>query len=263
MEDEIRPKALMIPFDKFVILDILPPEQYKNTLTKMRQYVEHGEEPEGLEPMEQMAFESLRAFMNENVKTYQRAVLAHREAGRKGGRPKKTEDNHLVSDKNQMEQNGFSEKPTETNSPLKYKVQSTTDTNVSDITTVVVTQSSADVDLARIVQQYEAVIGTFPRSALDKLQGWRELYSTEMILLAIDRAAEANKRYWAYINGILSNWKREGVRTLGDVEASDENHKRQQARPGSATGGRKSAESVDDQLTRVLANMDRKRGFEQ
>ena len=84
-----------------------------------------------------------------------------------------------------------------------------------------------------------------------------------MILLAIDRAAEANKRYWAYINGILSNWKREGVRTLGDVEASDENHKRQQARPGSATGGRKPAESVDDQLTRVLANMDRKRGFEQ
>ena len=29
-----RPKGLLIPFDKFVILDILPPEQYKNVLTK-------------------------------------------------------------------------------------------------------------------------------------------------------------------------------------------------------------------------------------
>ena len=43
MVDDIemaRPKGLLIPFDKFVILDILPPEQYKNVLTKMRQYVE-------------------------------------------------------------------------------------------------------------------------------------------------------------------------------------------------------------------------------
>ena len=123
MEDEIRPKALMIPFDKFVILDILPPEQYKNTLTKMRKYVEHGEEPEGLEPMEQMAFESLRAFMNENIKTYQRTIEANRQNGRKGGRPRKAK-----------ETDGFSEKPTEThrepnethkNQSTKYKVQST------------------------------------------------------------------------------------------------------------------------------------------
>ncbi len=123
MEDEIRPKALMIPFDKFVILDILPPEQYKNTMTKMRQYVEHGEEPEGLEPMEQMAFESLRAFMNENIKTYQRTIEANRQNGRKGGRPRKAK-----------ETDGFSEKPTEThgepnethkNQSTKYKVQST------------------------------------------------------------------------------------------------------------------------------------------
>ncbi len=123
MEDEIRPKALMIPFDKFVILDILPPEQYKNTLTKMRQYVEHGEEPEGLEPMEQMAFESLRAFMNENIKTYQRTIGANRQNGRKGGRPRKAK-----------ETDGFSKKPTEThgepnethkNQSTKYKVQST------------------------------------------------------------------------------------------------------------------------------------------
>ena len=135
MVDDIemtRPKGLLIPFDKFVILDILPPEQYKNVLTKMRQYVEHGKEPEGLEPIEQVAFESLRSFMDENIKTYQRAILAHREAGRKGGRPKKTDENQKVFEENQMEPNGFSEKPNETKRPLKYKVQSTTDTNVSE-----------------------------------------------------------------------------------------------------------------------------------
>lgn len=135
MVDDIemaRPKGLLIPFDKFVILDILPPEQYKNVLTKMRQYVEHGKEPEGLEPIEQVAFESLRSFMDENIKTYQRSILAHREAGRKGGRPKKTDENQKVFDDNQTEPIGFFEEPNETKRPLKYKVQSTTDTKVSD-----------------------------------------------------------------------------------------------------------------------------------
>lgn len=257
--ENARPKGLLIPFDKLKLLSILDDKAFREVFLAMAGYVQNGIEPDALEPIEQIAFESMRPFLNENVKTYQRAVLAHREAGRKGGRPKKTEDNHLVSDKNQMEPNGFSEKPTETNSPLKYKVQSTTDTKVSDTTTVVVTQSSADVDLARIVQQYEAVIGNFPRSALEKLQGWREVFGTEMILLAIDRAAEANKRSWAYINGILANWQREGVRTVGDAAASDENHKRPTGRGSSP---RQPAESTRDQLSRVLGNMDKERGFE-
>lgn len=259
--ENARPKGLLIPFDKLKLLSILDDKAFRKVFLAMAGYVQNGIEPDALEPIEQIAFESMRPFLNENVKTYQRAVLAHREAGRKGGRPKKTEDNQMVSDKNQMEPNGFPEKPTETNSPLKYKVQSTTDTKVSDMS-VVVKQSPVDSDLARIVQHYENIVGAFPRSALEKLQSWRELYNTEMLILAIDTAAEAGKRSWTYINGILTNWKNEGIRTLGDVAASNEN-RQQQARPSSATSGRKPAESVDDQLTRVLANMDRKRGFEQ
>lgn len=125
MDDEIRPKALMIPFDKFVILDILTPEQYKNVISQMRRYVELGVEFEGLSPIEQMAFESLRPFMDENIKTYQRSVMAHREAGRRGGRPKRAEE----SEGNQEKPNGFSENQMGTNSAPKYKVQSSKDTD--------------------------------------------------------------------------------------------------------------------------------------
>ena len=119
---------------------------------------------------------------------------------------------------------------------------------------------AADADLAQIIQRYEEVAGSLPRSALDKLQSWRQAFGTDMILLAIDRAAEANKRSWAYINGILASWQREGVRTVGDVAANDES--RQQPRSGSATGGRKLAESTRGQLARVLGNMDKERGFD-
>lgn len=115
--------------------------------------------------------------------------------------------------------------------------------------------AAVDVELSKIVQHYQQAIGDFPRSALDKLQKWRQEYSTEMILLAIDKAAEAGKRSWNYINGILSGWKRDGLRTPGDVETNEQSRK---ARPRD----RQPAETVDDQLARVLAKMDRERGFE-
>ena len=116
-------------------------------------------------------------------------------------------------------------------------------------------KAAVDVELSKIVQHYQQAVGDFPRSALDKLQKWRQEYSTEMILLAIDKATEAGKRSWNYINGILSGWKRGGLRTPGDVEANEQSR---QARPR----GKQPTETVDDQLARVLAKMDRERGFE-
>ena len=115
--------------------------------------------------------------------------------------------------------------------------------------------AAVDMELSKIVQHYQRAIGDFPRSALEKLQKWRQEYSTEMILLAIDKATEAGKRSWNYINGILSGWKRDGLRTPGDVEANEQSR---QARPR----GKQPTETVDDQLARVLAKMDRERGFE-
>ena len=78
--------------------------------------------------------------------------------------------------------------------------------------------SLADSDLAKIVQQYEQTIGQFPRSALDKLQGYRSSIPTEVICKAFDEAAESGHRSWKYVNGILKSWQADGVRTLGDVE---------------------------------------------
>lgn len=82
--------------------------------------------------------------------------------------------------------------------------------------------AAVDMELSKIVQHYQRAIGDFPRSALEKLQKWRQEYSAEMILLAIDKAAEAGKRSWNYINGILSGWQRDGIRTPGDVAANEQ-----------------------------------------
>ena len=126
MVDDIemaRPKGLLILFTSFKLLDILPDAEFRHVVNAMRAYVETGSEPEGLEPIEQVAFESQREALDGNIETYRRAITAHREAGRKGGRPKKTDGNQKV---------GFSEKPNETNSPLKLKTNNYSDTKVSE-----------------------------------------------------------------------------------------------------------------------------------
>ena len=110
-----RPKGLLILFTSFKLLDILDDAAFRHVVNAMRDYVETGSEPEGLEPIEQVAFESQREALDGNIETYRRAITAHREAGRKGGRPKKTDGNQKVFDDNQTEPIGFSEKPNETN----------------------------------------------------------------------------------------------------------------------------------------------------
>ena len=43
-------------------------------------------------------------------------------------------------------------------------------------------------------------------------------------MMAIKKAALAGVRKWSYVNGILKAWKKEGVKTLGDVQARDQRY---------------------------------------
>lgn len=91
--------------------------------------------------------------------------------------------------------------------------------------------SRTDSDLAEIVQHFQEVIGVFPRSALNKLQRWREVYPAEIIHAAIDEADENNVRKWRYVDGVLKGWQADGVRTLGDVEARRQARKKPEQQP--------------------------------
>ena len=140
--------------------------------------------------------------------------------GAKGGRPKKNK------------KPGFSEK--ENPGFENSKSQSITGEGEGEGEGEGRLSAAVDVELSKIVQHYQQAVGDFPRSALDKLQKWRQEYSTEMILLAIDKATEAGKRSWSYINGILSGWQRDGLRTPGDV-AANEQRRQEQPRGKQAT----------------------------
>ena len=84
---------------------------------------------------------------------------------------------------------------------------------------------TVDAGLAEIIRSFEDDLGGFPPAAREDLLGWREIFTDDLILLAIKKAALAGVRKWSYVNGILKVWKNEGVRTLGDVQSRDERRK--------------------------------------
>jgi predicted phage replisome organizer len=84
---------------------------------------------------------------------------------------------------------------------------------------------TVDAGLAEIIRSFEDNLGGFPPAAREDLLGWREIFTDDLILLAIKNAALAGVRKWSYVNGILKVWKNEGVRTLGDVQSRDERRK--------------------------------------
>ena len=84
---------------------------------------------------------------------------------------------------------------------------------------------AADPGLAEIVRSFEDNIGSFPPAAKDSLLQWRQIFTDDLILLAIKKAALSGVHKWNYVNGILKAWKNEGVKTLGDVQARDQRRK--------------------------------------
>lgn len=68
------------------------------------------------------------------------------------------------------------------------------------------------------------------------LDGWfDDGFSLDMIMLAYDRTVtNTGKLQWSYLNGILRNWKNEGLRSVDEVNAQDSKKKVSAKRAGSA-----------------------------
>lgn len=237
MENDIRPKALLIPFDKFVVLDMLNPVQYKRIVTSMRRYVELGEEPRDLEQLEQMAFETIRPFMDSNISAYQRRIQAQRENGRKRGKGNQATASHGLPDK-ANESHGL---PSET---MGAKIQNSKAKSKANSNTSVLESKDAKASNARARSPCFA-----PPDLKEVKLYFTEKSGTEAQAERFFYHYEANG--WKVGKNSMKNWKAAASGWL-----SRDKDQRSVKSAGTAS------ETIDDQISRVLNNMDKKRGFE-
>lgn len=193
-------------------MDELTDEEFGRFVRAYASYTETGVEPNFSDRSMRLMWKTVKAFDDMNCEKYESTSAARREAGKRGAMKRWAQEGKGIASDNKNSKCHFA------NSKNALSESDSDSVAVVD-TAATAADSRADSDLAEIVQHYEKTLGTFPRSALDKLQRWREVYPAEIIHAAIDEAAENNVRNWRYVDGILKGWQADGVRTLGDVEA--------------------------------------------
>ena len=110
------------------------------------------------------------------------------------------------------------------NFPIEKEIEKDKDKEIENRERVRGNTTAVDPGLAQLVHTFEDNLGGFPPAAREDLLEWREIFADDLIMMAIKKAALAGVRKWSYVNGILKAWKKEGVKTLGDVQARDQRY---------------------------------------
>lgn len=202
-------------------MDELTDEEFGKFVRAYASYIETGVEPDFSDRSMRMMWKTVKAFDDMNCEKYESTSAARREAGKRGAMKRWAQEGKGIASDNKNSKCHFA------NSKNALSVSDSESDSVAVVdTATAAAESRAYADLVEIVQHFERVIGIFPRSALDKLQRYRDSIPSEVICEAFDEAAESGHRSWKYANGILKSWQADGVRTLGDVEARREARKR-------------------------------------
>lgn len=202
-------------------MDELTDEEFGKFVRAYASYIETGVEPNFDDRSMRLMWKTVKAFDDMNCEKYESISAARREAGKRGAMKRWAQEGKGIASDSKNSKCHFA------NSKNALSVSDSESDSVAVVDTATTAANSrTDSDLAEIVQHFQEVIGIFPRSALDKLQRWREVYPVEIIRAAIDEAAENNVRKWRYVDGVLKGWQADGVRTLGDVEARREARKK-------------------------------------
>lgn len=107
-----------------------------------------------------------------------------------------------------------SNKPITTNKNVK---------NIKNEKNVTTTVSDSCVDgLQKIVDFYNNNIGMIAPYGLEVLSDYANKMQIDLVILAMKKAVEANKRTIQYIKGILNNWYKKGIKTILEAEKEDE-----------------------------------------
>jgi DnaD/phage-associated family protein len=103
--------------------------------------------------------------------------------------------------------------------------------------------------LEQVYQFYQNNFGVLPPSIGEDIEYWCNDLSPELVLEAMKRTLEQNKRTWKYTKGILRDWEHKGVKTLDDVKALETEWKeRKKEKPSTPSSPSYKVLSEDDFL---------------
>lgn len=236
-------------FDMLDILEPLNDAERGRLLTALLEYANSGEVPH-LTGNERFIFPMFKRQLDRDQVEFEQFTQRQTANGRKGGRPKASGENPVVSEQTQKSQDEDKEKEKEKDKPK---------------------DEDEDKDKATAVAVAVAAWGertgcSLSNRARRELAQFVEQLGPECCQRAFDAAQDAGKNNWAYVRGILRTKQDQGVRSLEDwdrVERSRDRGKSGSNAPCQPDSERaqKNSEWLDQFLSgqKELVKIDKKR----
>ena len=136
--------------------------------------------------------------------------------------------------------------------PYIYPMDTTVTATVSVSDTDTVTETDSDV--AEITKCYEENIGLMTPATAELLFDYLKDMDKDLIIQAIKIASINNKRTGRYVQGILNDWKRKGIKTVLDAENESQQFNENKTKPKL-----RKKEVDNSNLDRWLAKMEAKK----
>lgn len=144
-------------------------------------------------------------------------------------------NNECTTDEQQMNNKCTTdEQRVNTNKNVKNIKNDKNDKNDKNVITTTVDDSCVD-GLQEIIDFYNNNIGIIAPYGMEVLKDYEKEMSKDLIILAMKKSVEANKRTIQYIKGILNNWLKRGIKTV--IEAEQEDKKFREKDKQASNGG--------------------------
>lgn len=197
------------------VFNSLTDEEAGKLIKEIFNYIETRQE--NLTGMLKIAFIPIRQNLDRNTEKWEEIKNKRSEAGKLGAEIKKQ--------KQAKQANANFAKNKIANQAVNVNVNDNVNVNVNDnVVEEVKEESDSCVDgLQKIIDFYNSNIGLITPYALELFQDYLKTMSDEVIIYAMKKSVEANKRTIQYIKAILNSWEKQGIKTI--LQAEEETNK--------------------------------------
>jgi DnaD/phage-associated family protein len=192
------------------VVDKLTDEQAGKLFKAIYEYAETEQMPQ-LDSLLDIVIIPFKQSMDRNTEKWEEIKKKRSEAGRMGAEIKKQ--------KQAKEANAKFVKQSTANQAVNVNVPVNVNVNDNVTTTVVNNTSDSCVDgLQKIIDFYQENIGLITPYGVELFTTYANEMPCEVIVFAMQKAVEANKKTIQYIKAILNNWQKAGIKTLADAK---------------------------------------------
>lgn len=219
-------ESFILYLEHQAVFEMLTDEQAGQLIKNIFEYEKTGQVPK-MEQMLNVAFIPIKQDLDKNRAKYEKVVERNKKNIEKRWQNKLPDNT-----KNTTGKNGI---PNDTkNTDNDYDYDNDYDNDISCSDNNILGDSCVD-GLKNIINFYNNNINPITPFALETLNDYAKEMETELIILAMQKAVDANVRNIKYIKAILNSWSNKGIKTVVEAKAEEEMfNQKKSAKPGTA-----------------------------